>query len=154
MKNKLLYSIPLLCGMLLCFYAKSQQNTTAEIKRLRTILETAESGTSTISSRDAQSKKKSVALIKLLAFDKSSYPWSYLALTTDPSMRSYFIRDIGKSAIPISGIFNRLRMETDISVRRTLILSLGGYPGESISLQKRKEIVDYLLTLYRSDPDA
>lgn len=146
--------MPLLCGMLLCLYSVSQQSAAPAIKNLRAILEAPASGTPPISSRDAQSKKKSAALIKLLLFDKSSYAWSYLALNTDPSLRSYFVRDIGKSAVPMSGIFNRLRMETDISVRRALILSLGGYSEESISLHKRKEIVDYLLALYRSDPDA
>lgn len=92
--------------------------------------------------------------MKLLSLDKSSYPWRYLSADSNPSLRSYFIRDIGKSAISVSIIFNRLRAETNVSVRRALILSLGSYAAKGISLQQRKEIAGYLLTVYRSDPDA
>jgi formylglycine-generating enzyme required for sulfatase activity len=52
-----------------------------------------------------------------------------------------------------SVIVRRLETETDVSARRALILSLGKFTGEQLSITKRKPLIAKLLRWYRSDPD-
>jgi formylglycine-generating enzyme required for sulfatase activity len=71
----------------------------------------------------------------------------------DPTLRSYLI-----SALPqlpdVEIIAGRLQQEADVSTRRALILSLGGFAKEQIKESVKKRLVATLLRWYRDDPDA
>jgi formylglycine-generating enzyme required for sulfatase activity len=51
-------------------------------------------------------------------------------------------------------ILGRLEVEKDVSARRALILSLGGFTAEALPAQSRKPFVARLLRWYRDDPDS
>jgi hypothetical protein len=51
-------------------------------------------------------------------------------------------------------ILRRLQDERDVSVRRALILSLGGFDPSQISAASRQTLIPRLLDWYRNDADA
>jgi formylglycine-generating enzyme required for sulfatase activity len=107
-----------------------------------------------LTERDALAKRQAKAATTAARTEKPESLWSLLRHSSDPSARSYLIRDAGSSGVSAELITKRLEVETDMSVRRALILSLGGFRADQIPLAKRKALVARLLTLYRHDPDA
>jgi formylglycine-generating enzyme required for sulfatase activity len=107
-----------------------------------------------LAERDALARHHARAALEQ---DRSGRPeqlWSLLRHSSDPSARSYLIRDLGSSGISPDVIIQRLAVEPDISARRAMILSLGGFASYQIPPAKRKALVARLLALYRADPDT
>jgi hypothetical protein len=75
--------------------------------------------------------------------------WSLLAHGRDPTLRSYLIERLGAAGVDPRVLADRLRRETDVSVRRALILALGGFRPDRVP-----ELVPDLVKLYDTDPDA
>ena len=107
-----------------------------------------------LAERDAFAKRQVRVAIEQARRGKPELLWTLLRHSSDPSARSYLIRDLGSSGIPADVIIQRLAVESDTSARRALILSIGGFTSEQILLAKRKAVAGRLLTLYRNDPDA
>jgi formylglycine-generating enzyme required for sulfatase activity len=103
---------------------------------------------------DAHAKMRAHAAIELLRKGKEELVWPHLRSSKDPSMRSYFIRDVGYSDVQPEVLLNRLNIEREVSVRRALILSLGGFSGSQFSVKQRLKIRSQLLIAYQNDPDA
>lgn len=108
----------------------------------------------TLAERDALAKRQVRAAIEQARLGKPELLWPLLRHSSDPSARSYLIRDLGSSGISSDTIIQRLAVESDTSARRALILSLGGFTSNQIPPAKRKALVVRLLNLYRNDPDA
>jgi formylglycine-generating enzyme required for sulfatase activity len=102
---------------------------------------------------DEHAKIKAEAAIELLRTGKGDLVWPYLRSSADPSMRSYFVRDVGRSGLQPTIIVDRLEKEKDTSIRRALILSLGGFSDKQVSAQLRQRILNLLLPAYQNDPD-
>jgi len=107
-----------------------------------------------LAERDAFAKRQVRTALEQARRGKSELLWPLLRHSSDPSARSYLVRDLGSSGISSDLIIQRLAVESDTSARRALILSLGGFTSDQIPLGKRKALVSRLLTLYRQDPDA
>jgi formylglycine-generating enzyme required for sulfatase activity len=107
-----------------------------------------------LAARDALAKRQAEAAFFLLRMGKSDPAWALLRHSADPSARSYFIRDVGRSGVPANLLITQLETESDVSVRRALVLALGSYTGEQIPHPQRSPLIDRLLRLYRDDPDA
>ena len=107
-----------------------------------------------LAERDALAKRQARAAIEQGRSGKPELLWPLLRHSSDPSARSYLIRDLGSSGISSDVIIKRLAVESDTSARRALILSLGGFTSDQIPPAKRKILVTRLLTLYRDDPDS
>lgn len=79
--------------------------------------------------------------------------WPLLQHRPDPTRRSQLIHELARTGIDPSLIMRRLDAEPDISARRALILSLGGFTAEQIPAALRKPLISKLLHWYRDDPD-
>jgi formylglycine-generating enzyme required for sulfatase activity len=107
-----------------------------------------------LAERDAFAKSQVSAAIEKARRGNHELLWTLLRHSSDPSARSYLIRDLGSSGIPSDVIIQRLVVETDTSARRALILSIGGFTSDQIPPAKRKALVGRLMALYSQDPDA
>jgi serine/threonine protein kinase/formylglycine-generating enzyme required for sulfatase activity len=94
--------------------------------------------------------KAVVALIRMGRFETL---WPLLKHSEDPSLRSYLIHRLGPLGYDPWLLANKLDQETDVSIRRALILSMCGYPEVRLSTPERKNWRDRLFRLYRNDPD-
>ncbi len=124
-----------------------------EIAKWRQLLEEPEPAEDRLAERDAWAKRQTQAAISLLRLGKAELVWPLLRHSPDPSLRSYLIRDLGSSGVSPDIIIQRLEVESDTSARRALILSLGGFSSDQITISRRKSLVARLLNLYRQDPD-
>jgi formylglycine-generating enzyme required for sulfatase activity len=78
--------------------------------------------------------------------------WPLLRQQTDNERRTWLIHTLPQ-VVDVAPIVRRLTVETDVSVRRALILTLGGFPSEKMPDNQRRELLPLLLRWYRDDPD-
>jgi formylglycine-generating enzyme required for sulfatase activity len=106
-----------------------------------------------VNERDALARRQAQAAVTLLQLGRSEFVWPLLRHSPDPSRRTYLVHALGRLHTEPSIALMRLEIETDNSVRRALILSLGGYTGEQLSASQRQAVIDRLLEWYRHDRD-
>ena len=103
--------------------------------------------------RDAHWKRQSLAAVTLVQLGYGDEVWSLLKFSPDPSLRSFIIHYLGKFGTNPNTLAARLGKETEVSIRRALIQSLGGLDSERIPLVDRNQIAEQLQALYVNDPD-
>jgi serine/threonine protein kinase/formylglycine-generating enzyme required for sulfatase activity len=104
--------------------------------------------------RDANWKRQSLAAVTLVHLGHGDEVWSVLKFSPDPSLRSFIIHHLGKLGTDYHTLAVRLEMESDVSIRRALIQSLGGLDSARIPPIDRRHIAERLQTLYVHDPDS
>lgn len=125
-----------------------------DIAKWKSILEEQKTPETRLAERDAQAKRQAEAAIALLRLGRADLVWSLLRHSSNSSLRSYLIRDLGQSGISPDVIIKRLKIESDLSVRQALILSLGGFSDDQLPANKRKSLIVLLLKMYREDADS
>jgi len=106
-----------------------------------------------LAARDDLAKRQAAAAIWLLRVGQADVVWPLLRHSSDPSRRSYLIRDMGQSGVDAAVVARRLQTETDASARRALILALGGFDASEVADSLRTALVAQLLSHYQNDPD-
>jgi eukaryotic-like serine/threonine-protein kinase len=91
-----------------------------------------------------------VALIRMGQVEKLR---TLLKHSPDPSLRSYLVHRLGPLGVESGLLIAKLDKESDVSIRRALILSLGEYAEGRISTNERDTWTKKLIDLYRNDPD-
>ena len=79
--------------------------------------------------------------------------WPLLKHSPDPRVRSYLIHRLGPAGAEAGAILKRLESESDITIRRALILSLGECGEKELSLENRQAMLPKLQAMYRSATD-
>ncbi len=92
--------------------------------------------------------------VLMLRDGQENRTWSLLRQGVDNTTRSFVIRDIPRLSVSPDIVIRRLRGESDVSVRRALILTLGGYGSEAVSSVQRESITPLLRQWYETDPDS
>ncbi len=103
--------------------------------------------------RDAHWKRQSLAAVTLVHLGFGDDVWSLLKFSPDPSLRSFIIHHLGKLGTNHNEFAARLEMESDVSIRRSLIQSLGGLDATRIPPADRSRIAERLQTMFINDPD-
>jgi hypothetical protein len=103
--------------------------------------------------RDAFWKRQSIAAVTLVNLGHSEDVWSLLKFTPDPTLRSLIIHHLGKFRSDHNALAARLETESDVSIRRALIQSLGGLEPSLITPTVRDRIAAQLQWLYVNDLD-
>jgi formylglycine-generating enzyme required for sulfatase activity len=98
-------------------------------------------------------KRQANAAVALLRMSRPPRMWLLLKHSVDPRVRSYLIHRLGPMGIEASAIINRLHEESDVTIRRALILSLGEIRRETWLPDQRESFVADLQDLYRKAPD-
>jgi len=91
-----------------------------------------------------------VALVRLRSSDKA---WALLKHSPDPSVRSYMVHRLSPCGTDPKAIIERLDIEQDVSIRRALILSLGQFDQDRLSLAESETLMPRLVEMYRDDED-
>ena len=107
-----------------------------------------------VNSRDALAKRQAWAAVALLQLGEAEPAWRLLRLDRDPSRRTYLIHALGWLGTDPDVVIRQLACETDVSIRRALILCLGEFSSERLSRARRQALADLLTPWYRDDPDA
>ncbi len=103
--------------------------------------------------RDAHWKRQSLAAVTLVQLGYGDEVWSLLKFSPDPSLRSFIIHHLGKLGTDHNALAARLEMESEVSIRRGLIQSMGGLDSTRIRPADRSRITERLKSLYVQDPD-
>ena len=103
--------------------------------------------------RDAHWKRQSMAAVTLVHLGYGDDVWSLLKFSLDPSLRSFIIYHLGKLGTDHNTLAARLEMESEVSIRRALIQSLGGLDATRIPPTDRHRIALQLQSLYVHDSD-
>lgn len=103
--------------------------------------------------RETLAKRQANAAAVLLKANHHGNVWPILKHRADPTTRSYLIHRLGPLGVDARLIADRLAQESDVSIRRALILCLGECRN-TLNEDLRKNLLATLHTLYLSDPDA
>lgn len=109
------------------------------------------------SPKASEDEKETVALrqanaaVALLRMGQTQKVWPLLKHSPDPRLRTWIIHLMSPLGVPPRLIFQRLEEESEVSIRRALILALGEY--DNLSGEERNQIRPTILGWYKTDPD-
>ena len=104
------------------------------------------------SERETLARRQANATVAAIRMGDVDDVWPLLKTSPDPSLQSWIIHRLSPMGVPPAIIMERLQRETDPSIERALILSLGDY--DVASHEDRPAMTEMLLNRYREDPDA
>ncbi len=103
--------------------------------------------------RDKQAKRQANAAVALLKLGRPEKAWPLLKHSSDPRVRSYLIHLVAPLGADPDSLSKRLVEETDVTVRRALILSLGEYDEKQWPAAVRQTMLEKLQGIYRAEAD-
>ncbi|MCE9565941.1 MAG: protein kinase [Planctomycetes bacterium] len=102
----------------------------------------------------ARRQANAAAVLLKLGEPETVWPLLKFPADGDPSLRSYLIQRLaGIGANPVV-LIRRFYVETDLTVRRALVVALGDYSPSVLPMAVREPFIAQLLYLYQTDPDA
>jgi formylglycine-generating enzyme required for sulfatase activity len=104
--------------------------------------------------KETLAKRQANAVVALLKMHWPAKVWPLLKHSPDPRARSYLIHRLGPLGAEAGAIIMRLDEESDVSIRRALLLSLGEYGENDLPPRERDALLPRLFGLYRDEPDA
>ena len=108
--------------------------------------------------KEALAKRQANAAVALLRLGRAEAVWPLLKHSRDPRVRSCLIHYLSPRLTPqgtdSKTVVRRLDEETDLSIRRALLLMLGEFSPEQLAADARERLIPKVLQLYRDDPDA
>jgi formylglycine-generating enzyme required for sulfatase activity len=103
--------------------------------------------------KEKLAKRQANAAVALLRMHKPAKVWPLLKHSPDPRVRSYLIHRLGPLGADATAILTQLDRESDITIRRALILSLGEYSEKELSMENRQALLPRLQTMHRTAAD-
>jgi formylglycine-generating enzyme required for sulfatase activity len=91
--------------------------------------------------------------VEMLLTTQDGTVWSLLRQTHDNATRSFVIRDLARLGVRPDVVIHRLRTESDVSVRRALLLALGAYGDDVISPAQGEALDGLVREWYENDSD-
>ena len=104
--------------------------------------------------KEALAMRQANAAVMLLRMNAAEQFWPLLKHSDDPRIRSYIIHWSSPLGGDPTSIKSRYDQETDITIKRALLLCLGEFVDTQLPKSERVSLIDTLLTDYRLDPDA
>jgi serine/threonine protein kinase/tetratricopeptide (TPR) repeat protein len=103
--------------------------------------------------KDQLGLRKANAAMALLQLGDSAPLFNLLRETGDPRVGSYLVNAIAAVPIDPNLIGSWLQTNTDVSVRRTLILAMGSISVKNLP-KDRRQLIDQIARIFQTDPDA
>ncbi len=103
--------------------------------------------------RESLAKRQASAAVMLLHLNQPAKVWPLLKHSPDPRVRSYIIHKLSPLGADATAIATQLDAEKEISIRRTLLLSLGEFSEAELPPASRMALLPKLQALYRTAPD-
>ena len=104
--------------------------------------------------KEVLAMRQANAAVMLLRMDAAEQVWPLLKHSPDPRVRSYIIHWLGPRGGDPHTIITRYKQETDVTIKRALLLCLGEFDESRLPESQRNPLIETLLTVYRNDPDA
>jgi serine/threonine protein kinase/formylglycine-generating enzyme required for sulfatase activity len=98
-------------------------------------------------------KRQANVGVGLVVMGRAGSVWPLLKHGPDPTLRSFLIERLGAGGADPKVLAARLDQEPDVSVRRAILLSLGGFGLDRLPLAERQNLFPRLVALYKDDPD-
>jgi serine/threonine protein kinase/formylglycine-generating enzyme required for sulfatase activity len=103
--------------------------------------------------KEQLARRKANAAVALLKMGRLREVWPLLKHSPDPTVRSYLLHRLGPLGADARTVVQRLEEETDVTIRRALLLSLGEFCDKALVPLERDQLLDKLRNWYRHDPD-
>jgi formylglycine-generating enzyme required for sulfatase activity len=98
-------------------------------------------------------KRQANAAVALLRMNQPAKVWPLLAHSPDPRVRSYLTHRLSSLGADAGAILKQLDLESDVTIRRALILSLGEYGGTDLPPDARSALLPKMQEVYRTASD-
>jgi formylglycine-generating enzyme required for sulfatase activity len=98
-------------------------------------------------------KRQANAAVALLRMGRPAMVWPLLRHSPDPRVRTYVIHRLGPLGADPSALAKRLDEETDVTIRRALVLSFGEFKKHNWAHYEWESLVTKLKALYRNESD-
>lgn len=140
-------------GLIARIYGKFAAETPDRYDRLeRSLTETA-GPDATVEAKVDLAKKQANIGLALAVMGRSEKVWPLLKHSPDPTLRSFLIDRMGLVGIDHKVLIAQLESQRDVSIKRAILLSLGEYGLDRLSVTERHNHIPMLSQLYRDDPD-
>jgi hypothetical protein len=103
--------------------------------------------------KETLAKRKANAAVALLRMNQPFKVWPLLKHSPDPRVRSYLIHRLSPLGADSGTIIKQLDLESDITIRRALILSLGEYTEKELPQEARTALLPKVQEMYRTAID-
>jgi formylglycine-generating enzyme required for sulfatase activity len=103
--------------------------------------------------KETLAKRQANAAVALLKMNRPAKVWPLLKHSPDPRVRSYLVHWLGLLGADPGTLFKRLDEETDLTIRRALILSLGEFGEKEVPPEARRTLLPKLQDAFRNDAD-
>ena len=103
--------------------------------------------------RETLAKRQANAAVTLLRMNQPAKVWPLLKHSPDPRMRSYLIHRLGQLGADAGAIVKQLDMESDVTIRRALVLSLGEYGETDFTPGARNALLPKMHETYQTASD-
>jgi formylglycine-generating enzyme required for sulfatase activity len=102
---------------------------------------------------DADAVCRANAAVALTRLGHAEHAWPLLRHSVDPATRSHLIHRFTQLGVDPRLLLRRLDQETDVAIRRALILSLGEYGNDGLRPPERERFFAQLAAMYETDND-
>ncbi len=103
--------------------------------------------------KETLAKRQANAAVALLRMNRPEKVWPLLKHSPDPRVRSYLIHRLGPLGVDAGVIGKQLDKESDLTIRRALVLSLGEFSEKDFTPADRKAYLPKLREMYTAaDP--
>jgi serine/threonine protein kinase/formylglycine-generating enzyme required for sulfatase activity len=109
-----------------------------------------EPGGDTLEQREQRQARAAALLLRLEPRDTL---WNWLRASSEPGIRAFLIHELAPCRVPAGALVRRFKVETDVSVKRALVLALGEYEAPMLADVSRSRFGAELLDVYQHDPD-
>jgi eukaryotic-like serine/threonine-protein kinase len=106
-----------------------------------------------VEARLALAKRRANLGVALVIQGRSEKVWLLLKLSHDPTLRSFLIERLGPGGTELKTVTDRLDVEREASILSALIISLGEFGTDRLTLSDRDTLTPRLLRLYSDDAD-
>jgi formylglycine-generating enzyme required for sulfatase activity len=104
--------------------------------------------------KERLAKRQANSAVALLRMGRTDDVWPLLKFSPDPRVRSYLIHWISPLGGDPQTISKRLDDESDVTILRALVLTLGEFTDTQLPVAQRQPLIEKLLSFYENQPDA
>jgi len=101
--------------------------------------------------KEGLAMRQANAAVMLLKMDATDRVWPLLKHSPDPRVRSYIIHWLSPRGGDAETMIARYEQEPDVTIKRALLLCLGEF---NLADSDKQPLIETLLAVYRSEPDA
>jgi eukaryotic-like serine/threonine-protein kinase len=103
--------------------------------------------------KEKLAKRQANGAVALLRMNQPARVWPLLKHSPDPRARSYLVHRLAPLGADAGEILKQLDSESDLTIRRALLLSLGEYGEKEFSPEARKALLPKLQDMYQTAAD-